>query len=140
MFAAGAGQSSDDAEDGASSVTPSAKALRAVSFLRRETISNSSFFFPTTVNGLQRGANQKLTERHFGQDAQSFKRRRRSAFAKVQTRAAAPIALAEKLQALGMKSAFDIPQGSANFDKMAPRKPNDYLYISNVFRQTFIAI
>jgi len=50
------------------------------------------------------------------------------------------IALAENLQALGMKSAFDIPQGSANFDKMAPRKPNDYLYISNVFHKTFIAL
>jgi serpin B len=50
------------------------------------------------------------------------------------------IALAETLQALGMKSAFDIPQGSANFDKMAPRKPNDYLYISNVFHKTFIAV
>jgi serpin B len=50
------------------------------------------------------------------------------------------IALAETLQALGMKSAFDIPQGSANFDKIAPRKPNDYLYISNVFHKTFIAV
>jgi serpin B len=50
------------------------------------------------------------------------------------------IALAEKLQALGMKSAFDIPRGSADFDKMAPRKPNDYLYISNVFHKTFIAV
>jgi serpin B len=50
------------------------------------------------------------------------------------------IALAEKLQALGMQSAFDIPRGSANFDKMAPRKPNDYLYISNVFHKTFIAL
>jgi serpin B len=50
------------------------------------------------------------------------------------------IALAEKLQALGMKSAFDIPRGSADFDKMAARKPNDYLYISNVFHKTFIAV
>jgi serpin B len=50
------------------------------------------------------------------------------------------MALAEKLQALGMKTAFDIPQGSANFDKMAPRKPNDYLYISNVFHKTFMAV
>ena len=50
------------------------------------------------------------------------------------------IALAANLQALGMKSAFDIPQGSANFDKMAPRKPNDYLYISNVFHKVFIAV
>jgi len=50
------------------------------------------------------------------------------------------IALAENLQALGMKSAFDIPRGSANFDKIAPRKPNDYLYISQVFHKTFIAV
>ena len=50
------------------------------------------------------------------------------------------IALAKTFQALGMKSAFDIPQGSANFDKIAPRKPNDYLYISNVFHKTFIAV
>jgi serpin B len=50
------------------------------------------------------------------------------------------IALAETLQALGMKSAFDIPRGSANFDKIAPRKPDDYLYISNVFHKTFIDV
>jgi serpin B len=50
------------------------------------------------------------------------------------------IALAENLQALGMKGAFDIPRGSANFDGIAPRKPNDYLYISNVFHKTFIAV
>jgi len=50
------------------------------------------------------------------------------------------IALAETFQALGMKTAFDIPQGSANFDKIAPRKPNDYLYISNIFHKTFIAV
>jgi serpin B len=52
----------------------------------------------------------------------------------------ATITLAEKLEALGMKNAFDIPQGSANFDKIAPRKPNDYLYISDVFHKTFIAV
>jgi serpin B len=50
------------------------------------------------------------------------------------------IALADKLQALGMKSAFDVPRGSANFDGIAPRKPNDHLYISNVFHKTFIAV
>ena len=50
------------------------------------------------------------------------------------------IALAETFQALGMKSAFDIPHGSANFDKMAPHKPNDYLYISNIFHKTFIDV
>jgi serpin B len=50
------------------------------------------------------------------------------------------IALAETFQALGMKTAFDIPQASANFDKIAPRKPNDYLYISNIFHKTFIDV
>jgi serpin B len=50
------------------------------------------------------------------------------------------IALAEKFEALGMKTAFNKPAGSANFDRMAPRKPNDYLYISQVFHKTFIAV
>jgi serine protease inhibitor len=50
------------------------------------------------------------------------------------------IALAEKFEALGMKAAFDQPRGSANFDRMAPRKANDYLYISQVFHKTFIAV
>ena len=50
------------------------------------------------------------------------------------------IALAENFEALGMKTAFDKPQGSANFDKMAPRTPRDYLYISQIFHKTFIAV
>jgi serpin B len=50
------------------------------------------------------------------------------------------MALAEKFEALGMKTAFDKPQGSANFDKIAPREPNDYLYISQIFHKTFIAV
>ena len=50
------------------------------------------------------------------------------------------VALAENFEALGMKTAFDKPHGSANFDKIAPRKPNDYLYISQIFHKTFIAV
>ena len=50
------------------------------------------------------------------------------------------IMLSDKLKTLGMKSAFDEPKGSANFDKIAPRKPNDYLAISEVFHKTFIAV
>jgi serpin B len=50
------------------------------------------------------------------------------------------MALKEKFEALGMKTAFDIPQGSANFDKIAPRKPDDYLYISDIFHKTFVAV
>jgi serpin B len=48
--------------------------------------------------------------------------------------------LGKVLQSLGMKSAFDQPRGTANFDRMAPRKPNDYLYISEVFHKTFLAL
>jgi serpin B len=50
------------------------------------------------------------------------------------------IPLSDKLKALGMKSAFDVPKGSANFDKIAARKPDNYLAISEVFHKTFIAV
>jgi serpin B len=50
------------------------------------------------------------------------------------------IALRQALEALGVKSAFDVPARSANFDRIAPRKPNDYLAVSNVFHRTFIAV
>lgn len=48
--------------------------------------------------------------------------------------------LSAVLKSLGMKTAFDQPPGSANFDRIAPRKPNDYLYVSEVFHKTFIAV
>ena len=50
------------------------------------------------------------------------------------------VKLSQQLQDLGMKTAFDVPRGSANFDRMAPRKPKDYLAISEVFHKTFIAV
>jgi len=50
------------------------------------------------------------------------------------------IDLAQNLEALGMKAAFDQPRGSANFNRAAPRRPDDYLYLSKVFHQTFIAV
>src|SRR5262245_25492821 len=50
------------------------------------------------------------------------------------------IILAKQFEALGMKTAFDQPKGSANFDKIAPRTPDDYLYISQIFHKTFIAV
>jgi serpin B len=49
-------------------------------------------------------------------------------------------ALRKTFEALGMEMAFDVPQGSANFNGIAPRRPNDYLYISNVFHKTFVEI
>jgi len=48
------------------------------------------------------------------------------------------MSLGLELQALGMKSAFDQPRGSANFDRIAPRRPSDYLYISEIFHKTFL--
>ena len=54
--------------------------------------------------------------------------------------APATITLAKQFEALGMKTAFDQPKGSANFDKIAPRTPKDYLYISQIFHKTFIAM
>jgi serpin B len=48
--------------------------------------------------------------------------------------------LSDDLKALGMKTAFDDPRGSANFDRMAPRKPDDYLAISAVLHKTFLAL
>ncbi len=50
------------------------------------------------------------------------------------------ISLTKELGALGMKTAFDQPKGSADFSRMAPRTPSDYLYISEVLHQTFIAV
>jgi len=50
------------------------------------------------------------------------------------------LALKDALEKLGMTTAFDKPVGSANFDRMAPRKPNDYLYISDVLHKTFISV
>lgn len=48
--------------------------------------------------------------------------------------------LSQTLQALGMKSAFDHPRGSADFERMAPRKPDDYLALSEVFHKTFLKL
>lgn len=48
--------------------------------------------------------------------------------------------LGKAMQSLGMKTAFDVPKGSANFDRMAPRRPDDYLYISEIYHKTFLKL
>lgn len=50
------------------------------------------------------------------------------------------VKLSAQLESLGMKTAFDIPKQSANFDGMAPRTPKDYLYISEVFHKAFLSL
>lgn len=48
--------------------------------------------------------------------------------------------LSDALKKLGMRTAFDDPAGSADFDRMAPRKPDDYLCISEIFHKTFMEL
>jgi serpin B len=50
------------------------------------------------------------------------------------------LSLSKALQSLGMTTAFNQPSGSANFDRMAPRRPDDYLYISDIFHKTFLKL
>jgi serpin B len=50
------------------------------------------------------------------------------------------VPLGDVLQQLGMKTAFDQPTGKANFDRMAPRKPDQYLYISEVFHKAYLVL
>jgi serpin B len=48
--------------------------------------------------------------------------------------------LANEFQALGLHTPFDQPKSSANFDRMAPRKPDEYLAIREVFHKIFFAL
>jgi serpin B len=48
--------------------------------------------------------------------------------------------LGAALRGLGMTTAFDQPRESANFDRMAPRRPDDYLYISEVIHKTWLSL
>jgi serpin B len=52
----------------------------------------------------------------------------------------ASLPLGQTLRSLGVRLAFDEPRGSANFDRIAPRRPDDYLAISDVFHQTYVAL
>jgi serpin B len=48
------------------------------------------------------------------------------------------LSLSAALQTLGTKTAFDIPPRSANFDRIAARRPVDYLAISDIFHKTYL--
>lgn len=48
--------------------------------------------------------------------------------------------LGRTLSAMGMPSAFDHPAGSADFSGIAPRTPDDYLFIEEVVHRAFIAV
>lgn len=50
------------------------------------------------------------------------------------------LALGEALQTLGLKTAFDLPRGSADFSRMTLPSDDESLYISNVFHKAFLAL
>lgn len=52
----------------------------------------------------------------------------------------ATLPLGKALQALGIKTAFDQPAGSANFSGMAPRTAEGYLYISEIFHKSWLSL
>lgn len=52
----------------------------------------------------------------------------------------ATLPLSDTLQKLGLKTAFDIPLRSANFDRIAPRRPDEYLFLSQVFHKTYLNV
>ena len=93
---------------------------------------------PDDVNGL-RGLESKLSDDMLADCAKIEKRDVDLHLPKFKLEPPT-ITLAKQFEALGMKTAFDQPKGSANFDKIAPRTPNDYLYISQIFHKTFIAV
>ncbi|MFN2540651.1 MAG: serpin family protein, partial [Chthoniobacterales bacterium] len=93
---------------------------------------------PDEINGL-RQLESKLTAELLGQCARLEPREVDLSLPKFKFEPPT-VALTDVLQTLGMKSAFDEPPGSANFNGIAPRKPKDYLYISQVFHKTFIAV
>jgi serpin B len=52
----------------------------------------------------------------------------------------AGLPLGRLLRRLGMSSAFDQPAGSANFGRMAPQRRDEYLFLSEVFHQTWLSL
>lgn len=53
---------------------------------------------------------------------------------------AGTISLGETLRGLGLRHAFDLPTGTADFSRMAPRTADSYLKISEVFHQTLVSV
>jgi len=50
------------------------------------------------------------------------------------------MSLSSPLRGLGMATAFDQPRGGANFDRIAPRRPDLYLYLSDVFHRAWLSV
>lgn len=48
--------------------------------------------------------------------------------------------LREPLEGLGVRRAFDEPRGSADFSRAGPRRPDSYLYLSQVLHKTYVSV
>lgn len=50
------------------------------------------------------------------------------------------LALGGAFRELGMRRAFDEPRGSADFSRISPKKPDDYVFISEIFHKAFLEL
>ncbi len=50
------------------------------------------------------------------------------------------LALANMLQAIGLKTVFDLPPGSANFDRIAAHQPDHYLALNDILHKTSLLL
>lgn len=82
---------------------------------------------------------KSLTAEYFAEAAKAPTREIRLHFPKFKLEPER-VLLSEALIGMGMPLAFDKPTGSADFSRMAPRKPDDYLCISEVVHKAFIAV
>ncbi len=54
--------------------------------------------------------------------------------------APATLQLVRALESLGLRTAFDQPPGSANFEMMAPRRPDSYLYVGAIYHKAWLVL
>lgn len=92
----------------------------------------------TTVDALA----ARLTPAHFARWARLRETDRREVDLQLPkfTVRGGTIRLGPALRALGVRQAFDEPRGSANFERIAPRLPDEYLAMAEVYHQTFVAL
>lgn len=93
---------------------------------------------PDSLNGVA-SVEAKLTPEHLLACAKADRRKVRLHLPKFKI-TPPTVELGDILKKLGMATAFDDPGGSADFNAMAPKRPDDYLFISKVIHRTFIEL
>ncbi len=111
--------------------------FRAVSLAYRSGDLQLVLFVPDTTNGLA-ALEGKLSAETL--DAcRSLPRKELDLYLPLLKMAPPTLSLSRPLQAMGLKSAFDLPQGSAHFDRMADTA-RERLKISEVVHRTFLEL